>query len=77
MSPWALEIATTDENLRLEAQQMTKNFDGKIEEAVKLRYTAKQSIVKKAVAQMVPQWEKYKENFCWMYLTFFVLKIIF
>ena len=44
-----------------------KKIDGKREESVRLIYSAKQSIVKKVVAQMVPQWEKYKENFCWMY----------
>jgi hypothetical protein len=50
-------------------------FEGKTEEAVRLRYSANQSTLKKAVAQMVPQREKYKGNFCWIWLTFSVLKI--
>lgn len=42
-----------------------------------MRYSAKQSTVKKAVAQMVPQREKNKGNFRWMWLTLSVLKIIY
>ena len=39
-------------------------FEGKTEEAVRLRYSANQSTLKKAVAQMVPQRETYTSSLC-------------